>query len=62
MTPNKNHSEKHLAEVVHGLTQHLERIDYHVSTDDQSAAWHELNKLLAYLQREMAWQPPTDIS
>lgn len=53
MVPNKNHSEGHLNEIVHQLTTHLERIRDRVAADDQSAAWHELDKTKAYLNREL---------
>lgn len=50
MPPSKNHTEADLNEIAHEIRQHLERIDYHVSADDQSAAWHEVEKLKAYLE------------
>ena len=62
MPPRKNYSEvdeQRLNTVVHGLTEHVERINSHVSADDQSAAWHELERLLAFLEREVRWPKST---
>ena len=61
MTPSKNYSRKEgqqLEAVVHDLTKHVERINSHVSADDDSAAWHELKLLKAFLNRAIEW-PPT---
>lgn len=60
MPPNKNYPKEddQLVAVVHGLTEHVERINSHVSADDQSAAWHELSKLRTYLERTTC-DPPS---
>jgi len=53
MPANKNQigEDRQLESVVHGLTEHVERIHGHVSADDPSSAWHELEKLKSYLER-----------
>ena len=44
-------ADDRLAATVHGLTEYVERINSHVSADNESAAWHELERLKTYLER-----------
>ena len=43
--------DERLATAVHRLTEHVERINSHVSADDESSAWFELERLKTYLER-----------
>jgi len=42
-----------LSSILHGLTEHVERIHSDIMADDEKSAWHELARLNAYLTHEL---------
>ena len=43
-----------VSDVVHELTLYMERINDNMSAGDDDGAWHELQRLTAYLSRELS--------
>lgn len=45
--------EKNLERIVRGLTEHAERIDDAVASENFPLAWHEIERLKAFLNGEL---------
>ena len=43
-----------VSDVVHELTLYMERINDNMSAGDDDGAWHELQRLTAYLSSELS--------